>query len=289
MFEITLTPSQNAYISEWYPNYNFSSSTALFIGRYLQAGDSYRSLIKFELNKIPPNSTIKNAVLELSINRNEAVHASNIAIYPILTTWQENSVTWYNSPDARKTAINNSVIKKAFKNKIHINLTELIKSWYEGLIPNHGVLLMGEEQANNLIAFHSTNFPSKVQHPTLHISYEKAKQHLVSKEELYIPKYPPYAPLDISTPIHLGREKNATFLIKNNSNSYHVQAITQVGYSDDQNETFFNTGKWQDLNAEGYPGEAIALTVTDIAEFARVLVKGKGGEIISVWHYTAKR
>ncbi len=287
MFEISLMPRQNVYISEWYPNHNFSNSTALFLGRYQQEGDSYRSLIEFDLNEIPLNCRVKNATLELCVSRNELEISSNISIYQVLSAWQEKRASWHSSPRIKDTPVSNFILNEGFNDKVYLDLTELIKSWHEGLIPNYGMIIKGKEQFNNLVAFHSTRFHDKKQWPALYINYESKKSNISEREELLIPKYPPYAPLDVSSPIILGTPSRATFLIKNNSDSRHVAAIAQIGYSNNPNETFFNTGNWIDLNAEGYPGEAVALTVTDLAEYARVLVKGKGGEKIDVWVYTS--
>jgi len=49
MAKITLTPFQDAYIAEYFPDQNFGSSDALFISRFQGAGDIYRSLIQFDL------------------------------------------------------------------------------------------------------------------------------------------------------------------------------------------------------------------------------------------------
>ena len=63
MASFTFLPFQGIYVSEWYPLQNFSSSPALFVSRYQQKGDIYRSLLQFDLSSIDSNCTIEKAEL----------------------------------------------------------------------------------------------------------------------------------------------------------------------------------------------------------------------------------
>lgn len=288
MAKLSLLPFQDTYISEWYNRKNFGSNIALFLNQYLQPGDDYRSLMQFDLRAIPVTATIDKAVLELTMYRNEVKDKSaTIFVHHLLDNWHQFSVTWNNQPPLSKLPDAALTIKNTTPlGKIYIDITELVKGWYEGSIPNNGLILKGNELMNGLIAFRSTNFTDSNTWPLLNISYINGNLETIDKEELIIPEYPPYAPLEASTPIPLGPRKQATFLIKNASESCNVQAIIQVGYSNDPNETFFNEGSWVNLKPELYPGEAIALSTTASAEYARVLVKGDGGEKVYVWART---
>jgi len=81
----------------------------------------------------------------------------------------------------------------------------------------------------------------------------------------------------------------ATFMVENLSNSWCVEAKLQLGYSDCPDYTFFDAGPWVPLKAKGYPGEGIVLTSTDAAEYARVLIRGEGGECLLVHPRTKER
>lgn len=288
MAKLSLLPFQDTYISEWYGSKNFGGNIALFLSQYLQAGDDYRSLMQFDFRSIPVTATIEKAVLELTMFRNEVKDIPiTISVHRLLDSWHQFSVTWDNQPlsenlpDATLTIENTTPL-----GKIYIDITELVKGWYDGSIPNNGLILKGNEVMNDLIAFRSTNFADSNTWPLLHISYINGILETIDKEELIIPEYPPYAPLEASTPIPLGPRKQATFLVKNASESCNVEAIIQVGYSNDPNETFFNDGPWVSLKPDLYPGEAIALTTSASAEYARILVKGEGGEKVYVWART---
>lgn len=285
MAKVSILPFQDAYISEWYASQNFGSEIALFVSQYLKPGDDYRSLLQFNLDKIPPAHIIEEAILELTVYRNEVSRLPiNITVHRLLNKWNQYSVTWNNQPKA-KTVPDGTVIifSDLQEEKVRINITDLVRGWYDGSIPNYGLLLKGNESHNNLVGFRSTNYEEREAWPELHIKFANDKLKTYDMETLVIPHPSRGVPLEASTPILLGARTKATFLVKNDSHSEHVRVMLQVGYSDDPLETFFNIGSWTHLKPRGYPGEAVALSTDDAAEYARVLAGGKGGERILVW------
>ncbi|WP_152967667.1 DNRLRE domain-containing protein, partial [Oxobacter pfennigii] len=68
---ISITPTDDVYIAEYFPTSNFASVPVLFIGEYLQFDglpDAYRSLLKFDLTgAIPPGNTLISATLNLYV------------------------------------------------------------------------------------------------------------------------------------------------------------------------------------------------------------------------------
>lgn len=288
MAKVSLLPCQDAYVSEWYANTNFSSSIALFVSQYLQSGDDYRSLLQFTFEQIPPTSTIEQAILELTVYRNEVSgFPINISAHRLLYRWNQYSVTWNSQP--RFTEIPDSLVSissSAPPGKVFFDLTDLVRGWYDGSIPNNGLILRGNELCNDLIAFRSTNFNNSDAWPLLHVNFVDGILTAFEVETLVIPDCPPYSPLEASAPIPLSPRQKATFLIKNASRSHHVKVMLQVGYCSNADATFFDAGPWIPLKPECYPGEAAALTTDDAAEFARVLVRGEGGETVQIWART---
>jgi len=283
MAKVSIWPFQDAYVSEWYANENFGGEIALFVSQYLKPGDDYRSLLQFNFDKIPPGSTIEEATLELTVYRNEVLGPPiNVTAHRLLNSWNQHSVTWNNQPEAKPTPDGVvTVFSGPPEDKVCIDITYLVRGWYDGSIPNHGLLLKGNETNNDLVGFRSTNFEERGAWPVLHIKYADYKLKVYEKETLVIPSHG--VPLEASTPIPLGARTKATFLVKNDSHSDHVRVLLQVGYSDNPLDTFFDAGSWTHLKPSGYPGEAVALSTDDAAEYARVLVRGSGGETILVW------
>lgn len=285
MAKVSIFPFQDAYVSEWYASENFGSKIALFVSQYLRPGDDYRSLLQFNLDKIPPDSTIEEATLELSAYRNEVSGPPiNVTAHRLLNRWNQYSVTWNNQPEAKPTPDGVVTVFSGPPNeKVCIDITNLVQGWYDGSIPNHGLLLKGNERNNDLVGFRSINFEDRETWPVLHIKYADDKLKIYPKETLVIPDPVQCAPLEASTPIPLGARTKATFLVKNDSDCEHVRAMLQVGHSDNPLDTFFDAGPWVHLKPSGYPGEAVALSTDDAAEYARVLVRGNGGETVLVW------
>lgn len=288
MAKLSLLPFQDVYISEWYANRNFGSKTALFVSQYLQPGDDYRSLLQFTLDTIPSTSTIEKATLELMAYRNEVSGPPlNITVHRLLNNWNQHAVTWANQPKISKTPDSVvTILGETPNEKVYIDMTDLVRGWYEGFIPNNGLLLKGNERSNDLVGFRSTNFDESDTWPKLHIQYVQGILTSLPMETLIIPDPSQCAPLEASAPVPLGPRKKATFLIKNDSDDANVMAMLQVGYSDDPTAVFFDAGPWVHLTPSCYPGEAVALSTDDAAEFARVLVRGKGRERVLVWPRT---
>ena len=87
MATITLLPKMNTFIAEWYPDTNFGDYDSLYVSRYLQEGDRYRSLLFFNLRAIPATSSIIKAELLLDIYRNEVEHWIDVTAHRLLNNW----------------------------------------------------------------------------------------------------------------------------------------------------------------------------------------------------------
>lgn len=177
MTELTLPSFQEAYVAEYYPCKNFGCSTGLFVSRYLQIGDIYRSLIEFDLctpcREIPITCIIEEAYLNLWVYRNELSPSCsiNLKIFSLLSDWREDMVTWNNQPEI---PVNPDVIypiSSGVFGAISINVSDLVKGWHDGSITNSGILIKGDEDANNLVGFYSKDFPNNNFWPKLFIKF----------------------------------------------------------------------------------------------------------------------
>ncbi|MGS0744612.1 DNRLRE domain-containing protein [Syntrophomonas erecta subsp. sporosyntropha] len=287
MASITLLPIQDTYIAEWYPESNFRGTPALFVSRYLQPGDGYRSILQFDLDNLPSTSTIEKAELELTMYRNEvSSHELLVEIHDLLFGWNKNLISWSNQPDHNNIPVNSIIVKSDTSlGKLLIYVTKLVKGWYDGSIPNNGLILIGNENINSLVAFRSTNFTNSFDWPRLHVSFVDGILNSYDVEQITIPDCPE-VPIITSTPVFLGARKQATFLVANQSDSSHVKAMVQVSYSHLPGATYFDVGNWVPLKRHGYVGEAVALSTYEAAEYVRVLVTGSGGETVKIYPRT---
>ncbi|HWP97939.1 MAG TPA: DNRLRE domain-containing protein [Syntrophomonadaceae bacterium] len=284
MAAITLRPSQSTYISSWYPDQNFSSSTALFAGRFKEKGDVYRSLLQFNLDRIPLISTIDNAQLNLYMSRNQVgAGGAYIRVQRLFTSWAQDKVNWKNQPDTTPTGFNwawdaSVYISPSTSNGlVSIDISDLVRKWVHGSIPNHGLQLAGNELKNSLVGFLSPNSPYTYTGPGLTVNLELGLLGIYDRQDLLIPG-PPADPVVACNPINLGPGQMATFMVENTSSSTSVEARLEVGSGSE----YSAAGPWHSIEACGNMGATIALSTGYHAQQARVLLRGAGGEIIVV-------
>lgn len=284
-------PTQDVFVAQWYSEQNYGTSIALFCGRFTQPGDSYRSLLKFDLSNLPPASTINSAYLNLYMYRNETSAAGEyIAVYRLLNDWSQQTVTWNNQPPFSPSPFSPIWDADIYINSstplgpISADITELVKGWYNGSIVNNGLILVGDELQNGLVGFYSTNHPFSTMWPQLTVNFIQGIINVFDTETLLIP-HPPH-PIVASNPIPLGAGQSATFMVWNTSTSPGVKAKIQVGFENEPDALFFDAGDWVDLEPVGNPGEAVALSASAAAEYTRVTLTGNGDEVILVYPRT---
>jgi len=164
MPSISIFPTDDVYIAEFFPTTNFAGVPVLFIGEYLQHGgapDAYRSLLKFDLSAIPPGNAIVSAKLNLYVGRKDKTDAQlspqPVTLFRNLDDFSELTVTWNTQPSVTPTGILQNITDADLFNYISIDVTDLVKSWFCGCNPNFGIELRGIEDINDtIIAFAAT-------------------------------------------------------------------------------------------------------------------------------------
>jgi hypothetical protein len=277
-------PCQDSYVSEWYPVQNFSSNPALFVSRYQQEGDIYRSLLQFDLSSITGNCTIEKAELLLSMYRNEIQSGFiELGVHRILNKWTENASNWNSQPPFSPIQDAALIVRPNTQLGIHtIDISDLVRGWHKGAIANNGLLLMGKEDKNDLLAFRSSKYLLSSDWPRLKLKFIEGILDKADTESITIPSLPA-VPIVESSPIALGPRKTVTFMIHNISPSDGVKVRIQLSFTKHPDAVFFDSGSWHYLKPQGYPGEAIALSTCEAAEYARVLCWGAGGEKLLIY------
>lgn len=284
MSSLSLLPYKNSIVSQWYPDQNYSTSPALFAGRYLQSGDVYRSLMQFDLSVISSGSTIETASLILNMYRNETgPTGAYVRVFHLLNDWIEASLTWNSQPPYSQTPFSpvwdGSVYVSGTTppGPVAIDISGLVRGWQEGFIPNNGLLLAGNETANSLVGFRSTKYMFSDSWPMLGITYVNGSLDICDTQILTIPSAPEH-PIVASDFVPLGARQEVTFMVENNSTSIHVRVMLQVGNESE----FFSASPWHTLDPKGTPGASLAISTSYAAEAARVLFQGAGGETLTV-------
>ncbi len=143
----TLTPTDDARIQAGSGDVNFGSAQL-----WINTEASHYSLVKFDLNELPPGATIESARLVLhTIANNDATRT--VELGGVNGSWTEDTITWNNAPDVvwgGPTA----VVSGPDETDVEWDVTSLVRAWYDGARDNEGFGLRG--QGNGLgKLFHS--------------------------------------------------------------------------------------------------------------------------------------
>ena len=176
-------PTDDVYISEFFPNTNFISSPVLYSGEYTQYNgcpDAYASLLKFSIkSSIPYGSVISKAYLYIYVNRKNKLDCKypcqSITVYNNLNNFSGNTATWNNAPDISITPYKKTVSDADVGKFIKIEITNLVIGWYNNYLSNNGITLVGMENiVDSLIGYDSSRTPNS---PYLSIEYNCNSRH----------------------------------------------------------------------------------------------------------------
>ncbi len=149
-----LYPGKNVYISEYYSKKNYYSSKdkALFIGRYKKEKDNFRTILQFDLEDWH-NKEIVAAYLMMHICRNEIDSGIvQVAIHRILTEWDEKTISWNDQIYIGEVPELTFPMVTGWTGLIIVDISLLVKRWLNHTYINNGIVLIGNESANNLVA-----------------------------------------------------------------------------------------------------------------------------------------
>lgn len=175
---LRFNPRQFGSISEWNSDdvLRKTDGGALYISRYQNPGDAFRSLLEFDLSMLPMGKVYKTAYLQLYIYRNQIPRGTIMAnIYPLAEPWNENSLCWNNRPQAAEKPIQSIVIPAAWTGFILFDISILTRSWLEKSINNYGCMITGDEKNDSLVAFASRAYPQRDKHPQMLLIAEDSK------------------------------------------------------------------------------------------------------------------
>lgn len=175
---VGLTPVMDTYIAQYAPDQNLYSNidNPLFISRFQQAGDSFRSLIQFNFNhiwqSIPSGALFEAAYLQLFIYRNEIQHGtSRINLYGILDPWNEHTVTWSNQPSFAIDSEITFFLPSGWIGLVLVDVTKLAERWLAGSLPGHSMVMIGDEESNRLVGFWGAKASNHMFRPHLIIKF----------------------------------------------------------------------------------------------------------------------
>lgn len=180
---VDITPVMDTYIAQYAPDQNLFSNidNPLFVSRFQQNGDSFRSLVQFELNhisqNIPPGVALEAAYLQLFLYRNEIPNGTiQISLYGILDPWNEHTVTWNNQPSFANDTEGTFILPSGWNGTILVDVTKLAEKWVDGSLPVHSMVMIGDEERNRLVGFWGAKASNHMFRPRLIIKFTGGKE-----------------------------------------------------------------------------------------------------------------
>lgn len=138
-----------------------------------------RALIHFDLSQIPHGAEIVSASISLfsygpigTLLGHEGT-ANTSYLKMVTESWQENTVTWDNQPSTTSDHIV-TLHQSSYSTEdyINIDMTDMVKAWYNSPSSNYGVLMgLNTEASRNSLIFCSTEYVDTSKHPVLKIIY----------------------------------------------------------------------------------------------------------------------
>ena len=166
-YYMELQAVKDSFVRSQIPTLNYGISQTLVVGYNGVENDTFRTLIKFDTNQIPENSKIQSVKLRL-FNRQNNTYTHQVGVYSVSTDWLEYGVTWANQP-AVKTLI--GVAELGAIGYSDIDVTNIIREWYENPQSNHGFLIRAfNENLNQIEQFSSRE--NSINQPYLDIEYK---------------------------------------------------------------------------------------------------------------------
>lgn len=268
MQTFSFQPTQNVLILNFDPDQNFNGNSNLYVGQASGTPNTdYRSLLQFDISSIPVGSTITGARLKLYIAGNSVPGLSKpTQIFRLLEGFDANTVTFNNQPNRSSTASAVTVITSQIDTYITWDITTLVNGWYNGSIPNNGIIVIGVESQSALTQFKSTFFDDSNEWPVLEIDFVQGINTQFSVENVVTGNT-----FAGSTSISLG-PRSSTFVIKNTGGAN--DAVVKLQISSD-GTTWFDNGLPFVSNPVLGPGETITLNTDGNMAFARVAYKSQ--------------
>lgn len=265
---IIKVPLKNVYVDSYQPTTNHGGYYALFLGLYANTV-IHRDLFQFDLSILPSGQIITKAELVLYIMRNDYPSASKLFnIYRIRQNFEENTVTYNNQPSVSSDPYATLVIDDEINTYLRSDVTDLVKEWYEGHYPNHGLLVKASnETINSLAAFYSSYSSNEVYFPYLEISIEGPEQIsgrvFSSSTETELITSDSYS---YSQVYDVSQTTNYTVFVKNTGDYNYCDAILQISPN---SIDWINDSKLYSI----MPGEIASIVPRMFSQYARLAYK----------------
>ncbi len=167
----------DACILQGYGGLNLGSTVDMWVGYddYLNPdGQIARGLIRFDTSVIPAGTSISSAVLRIQYIAyyDYEGRSRTITSYRIGSNWSESTVTWNAAPSIGEAYGSVSLVStEGSFGWYSIDVTNLVRGWVNGTLPNYGIMLRGPEHSGSDSSWRSFATRESGSTPYLQITY----------------------------------------------------------------------------------------------------------------------
>jgi len=154
-------------------------------------GNTQRSFLEFDISQIPCGATIDSAILSVRQYLQEPPYLWDLAppdppepwdydfaIYRVVASWDEGTITWNNQPNHDSTAFGQktvNLLNPPVETWQDFDVTSLVGGWYDGTWDNYGMVIrLVNENDLCKLSFYSSDFSLPDYRPKLTINYTKS-------------------------------------------------------------------------------------------------------------------
>ncbi len=196
---LEIPATADTYVASGQPNNNFGSD-ALYLGYSTGGFGAERILLYFPLaGNLPRNVTIQSAEVQLYLSVSDPANDSAMpsVIRRLGSPWGEHSTSWNNAPNWLETGA--SVFIGSGEGLVSWNITDITRGWHEQRYPNHGVILVGDEQVRQRERVFYARETQTNNFPRLRIVYTTDSENLPLRATVNpLPAYTRNSKFDVS-------------------------------------------------------------------------------------------
>lgn len=172
--DLTINPVDDAYVDAYHPDQNFGDSEVLEVSDH-NGTETGRTYVKFDLSSIPDEVTIHYALIQFYYCDSKGGGEPKVGVYQVNTNWDEDLITWDDQPEFSQTCEHYILLSQYDPWRTeHLDITDLVRGWKSGSIPNNGVVVKFCQPCENDITrriFRSKEWNVENERPVLKITY----------------------------------------------------------------------------------------------------------------------
>jgi hypothetical protein len=150
---------KDSYVSSLTPDFSYASNDYLSIGQSIFSTlgihrdkitlDSYhlRAFLQFDLNALPADVVVVNAVLKLYQTASLDTSGLMIGVHQVTQEWEESTITWNNKPDSLTSPESTVTVPILVTGWLSWDISSLVQGWANGSIANLGIVLQDDGMA----------------------------------------------------------------------------------------------------------------------------------------------